>query len=290
MPELGIMLAIVSAMGANVAFLCKHRGANEAPAVRFSHPLRSAIALFASRWWMLGWLVGAVAWGFHVAAMAVAPLSLVQAVMAGGLALLVLPAQAWFRIRLGWREWCGLGLSAGGLALLAVTADASHAHSAYSLAGLIAFEGSAVALGVTLLLPGTSGRLRGHDGVVLGVAAGVMVGVGNIAIKALSGTVPGDPFSLVSPWLLVAVGAGIAGFFSLARGLQLGAPIQVIALSSIAANVAAIGGGVLVFGDPIGSGALDVVVRSAAFVAVIAAAALMPTPRVPPPAVAGQSA
>ena len=58
------MLAIVSAMGANVAFLCKHRGANAAPEVRFSHPLASAAALFRSRWWTIGWVIGAVAWGF----------------------------------------------------------------------------------------------------------------------------------------------------------------------------------------------------------------------------------
>jgi hypothetical protein len=284
MPELGIILARVAALGANVAFLCKYRGANEAPAVRFSHPLSSAISLFRSRWWTLGWLAGAVAWVFHVAAMSVAPLSLVQAVMAGGLALLALPAQAWFRISLGWREWAGLALSAGGLALLAVTADTSHDHSAYSAAALVAFEGAAVALGIALLLHGSSGRARGHDGVLLAVAAGVMIGVGNVAIKALSGTFHGDLMSLISPWTLLAVGAGLAAFMSLARGLQLGAPIQVIALSSIAANVAAIAGGVLVFGDPVGSDALGIVARSAAFAAVIAAAALLPAPRTPQPA------
>lgn len=281
MPELGITLALVAALVANVAFLCKHRGANEAPAVRFSHPLGSALALFRSRWWTLGWLAGAVAWGFHVAAMAIAPLSLVQAVMAGGLALLAIPAQAWFRISLGWREWTGLALSAGGLALLAVTADTSHAHSSYSLAALIAFEGGAVALGAVLLLHGSSGRARGHDGVLLAVAAGVMIGVGNVAIKALSGSVHGDLASLLSPWALVAIGAGLAAFLALARGLQLGAAIQIIALSSIAANAAAIVGGVLVFGDPVGSDALGIVARSAAFAAVIAAAALLPAPRTP---------
>lgn len=286
MPELGIILALVAALAANIAFLCKHRGANEAPAVRFSHPLGSAIALFRSRWWALGWLAGAVAWLFHVAAMAVAPLSLVQAVMAGGLALLALPAQAWFRISLGWREWAGLALSAGGLALLAITADTSHAHSAYSLAGMIVFEGAAVALGIALLLHGSRAAARDHNGVMLAVAAGVMIGVGNVAIKALSGTVPSDALALVSPWTLVAVGAGLAAFLALARGLQLGAAIQVIALSSIAANVAAIAGGVLVFGDPVGSDALGIVARSAAFAAVIAAAVLLPAPRTPQPAAA----
>jgi drug/metabolite transporter (DMT)-like permease len=287
MPELGIILALVSAMGANVAFLCKHRGANRAPAVRFSHPLQSGRALFRSKWWAIGFAMATVAWVFHVAAITLAPLSLVQAVMAGGLALLAIPAQIWFRIKLGWREWTGLALSAAGLALLAVTADTSHSHSAYSLAGLVAFEGGAVAIGAALLLHGSRGGHHTHsDGVLFGAAAGVLIGVSNVAIKALSGEVPGDLLAILSPWTLVAVAAGVASFFGLARGLQLGAAIQVIALSSIAANVAAIIGGVIVFGDPIGADALGIVARSAAFAAVIAAAALLPAPRAPRPAAA----
>jgi hypothetical protein len=281
MPEVGILLALVSAMGANVAFLCKYRGANAAPEVRFSHPIASAVALFRSKWWAIGWGIGALAWAFYVGAVAVAPLSTVQAVMAGGLALLAIPAQIWFRIKLGWREWTGLGLSAGGLALLAVTADPSHTGSAYSLAALIAFEGGAIAVGLFLLLHGSLGRKRGHDGVLLAVAAGLLVGVGNVAIKALSGSSFDGPLSLISPWALVAVAAGLLAFFGLARGLQLGCPVQVIALSSIAANAAAIVGGVIVFGDPVGGDALAIVARSAAFAAVIAAAALLPAPRTP---------
>ena len=286
MPELGILLALVSAMGANVAFLCKYRGANAAPAVSFAHPLRSAVALFRSKWWAIGWGVGAVAWLFYVGAVAVAPLSTVQAVMAGGLALLAIPAQIWFRISLGWREWTGLALSASGLALLAITADPSHTGSVYSLAALIAFEGGLVAIGGFLLLHGSLGRDRAHDGVLLAVAAGLLVGVGNVAIKALSGSSFDGPLSLISPWALVAVAAAVLAFFGLARGLQLGCPVQVIALSSIAANAAAIVGGVLVFGDPIGGDALGIIARSAAFAAVIAAAALLPAPRTPQTATA----
>jgi hypothetical protein len=284
MPELGIILALVSAMGANVAFLCKHRGANAAPEVRFSHPLRSAAALFRSRWWTIGWIIGAVGWGFHVAAMSLAPLSIVQAVMAAGLALLVIPAQRWFGIRLGAREWWGLGLSAAGLALLAITADPSHAHSAYSLAGLIAFEGGLVAVGAFLFLHGSRGLNHGRNGVLLGVAAGLLIGVGNVAIKAVSGSMSGDLLGIVSPWTAVAVAAGVLAFYGIARGLQLGAALQVIALSSIAANVAAIVGGIIVFGDPVGADALGIVVRSLAFAAVIAAAALLPVPRTTRPA------
>jgi hypothetical protein len=104
------------------------------------------------------------------------------------------------------------------------------------------------------------------------------MGVSDVAIKALTGTVPGDPLSILGPWTLVAAFGGVGAFFALARGLQIGGAIQVIALSSVAGNLAAVLGGIIVFGDPVGSGALDIVARATAFAAVIAAAALIPAP------------
>ncbi len=280
MSELGIIFAVASALAANVAILCKHRGATSAPTVRFTRPLQSAIALFRSKWWLIGFAVAAVAWGFHVAAMALAPLSMVQVVTAGGLALLALPAQKFFGIRLGRREWAGLFLSAFGLAWLAVTAEASEVHSAYSFAALLAFEGGLVAVGAMLLHRGSKGADHERSGVMLGVAAGILVGVGNVSTKALTGGVASDGLlALVSPWSVLTVIAGLLAFFALARGLQIGPPIQVIALSSIAANISAIAGGILVFGDPIGADALGIIARAAAFCAVIAAAVLIPAPR-----------
>jgi hypothetical protein len=74
----------------------------------------------------------------------------------------------------------------------------------------------------------------------------------------------------------MAIVGGIGGFLALARGLQLGEPMAVIVAFSASATLSAITGGVLVFGDPLGSDALDVVARCLAFVAVIGAAALLP--------------
>jgi hypothetical protein len=45
----GLGLAVGSALGTNVAFLCKYRGAVAAPPVRAAHPLRSGVGLFRSR-------------------------------------------------------------------------------------------------------------------------------------------------------------------------------------------------------------------------------------------------
>ena len=279
MLELGITLSIACAFLTNVSGLCKHRGAIAAPAVSFRHPGRSAVALFRSRWWTIGFTVAAAAWLLHVAALSVAPLSLVQMLISGGLVLIAFPAERWFGLHLGPRQWAGLGLSAGGLALLALSTDASGAHASYSIPAMAAFEAGAIGLGVVLLLGGRSDDPGPRHGAALGAAAGLLVGVSDVSIKALTGTVPGDPLSILGPWTMVAIVAGVLAFFALARGLQTGEAIAVITLSSVAANCAAILGGVLVFGDPMGNGAVEVVARSLAFVAVIAAAALMPAPR-----------
>ena len=279
MTEAGLLLALGCALLTNVALLCKHRGAVEAPSVAFSHPLRSAASLFGSKWWTIGFAIAFVAWALHVAALAIAPLSMVQAVIAGGLALLALPARHLFGISLGWRELTGLGLSAGGLAFLALTATDHPTSGQYEVATMAAFEGGAIMLGVALLLSGARGDAHPHGGLLLGAAAGLLIGVSDVALKALAETVPGDLAAIISPWTAVALLASIGAFYALARSLQLGDAVEVIVVSSVAANCAAIGGGVLVFGDPVGSDALGVAARAAAFVAVIAAAALIPAPR-----------
>jgi hypothetical protein len=280
MSEFGLLLALGCALLSNVALLCKYRGANSAPDVRFSHPLSSAAALFGSKWWTIGFLVAFLAWGLHVGALAIAPLSLVQAVIAGGIALLAIPARHMFGIKLGWRELLGLALSAGGLAFLALTAaDQPAGVTEYSQTTMAAFQGGAIAIGLTLLLSGSRGGGHRHGGLMLGASAGLLVGVSDVAIKALAELVPGSPAAILSPWTMVALIAAVAAFYALARSLQLGDAIEVIVVSSVAANCAAIVGGVLVFGDPVGSDALGVIARSAAFAAVIGAAALIPAPR-----------
>jgi hypothetical protein len=67
-------------------------------------------------------------------------------------------------------------------------------------------------------------------------------------------------------------------FYASARSLQIGLAIEVIAITSVAANLAAILGGILVFGEPVGSGAVGIIARLLAFGLVIAGAALVLAP------------
>jgi hypothetical protein len=277
--QIGILLALACALATNLGFLLKHRGACAAPDVDWLHPLRSGAALFRSKWFAIGMLVAVVAWGFHVAAMAMAPLSLVQAVISGGLVFLTVLAERYFGCCVGRRQWLGVGFTALGLALLAVTLPHGGTDARYSMAAMVAFEAGLLAVGLLLVLSHKLGAPHQHHGVLLGTASGILFGVSDVAIKALTGQIGADGFGgLLSPWLLTCIAASVIAFFASARGLQKGEAVPVITLTAAGANVSAIAGGILVFGDPMPGNAFGIVLQTLAFALVIAAAALTPAP------------
>ncbi len=289
-PLFGILLALVCALTTNVGFLYKHRGACAAPAVDMRHPLRTARSLFANPLFAIGMLIASGAWVFHVAAMSMAPLSVVQAVLAGGVVLLAVMAERIFGLRIGRRQWLGLGLTALGLVLLGLTLPVAHGpDSRFSLPGMISFEAALICGGTLLIMGPRIGAPREHHGFMLGAAAGIMFGVSDIAIKAISGLVgSAGPAGLLTPWVVVCVIASIAAFYASAKGLQDGDPVPVIAVTGAAANVAGIIGGIAVFGDPLSANPLSLFLQCFAFMLVLGAAWLMPAPvRVVGPVLAG---
>lgn len=150
----GLICALLSALGTNLAFLFKHRGALAAPDVD-----------------------------------TLAPISIGQAVLGGGLVFLAVLAERFFGFELGRRQWIGIGLVAVSLSLLTLTGGGGggEAHSGYSLAGMIVFEGVAVGVGVLLVLSQLIERIPAQRGVLLGIAGGLGFGISDVAIKALSG-------------------------------------------------------------------------------------------------------
>ena len=221
-----------------------------------------------------------MAWLFYVAALWLVQLSVVQAVISGGLVFLAVLAERFFGFHLGRRQWIGLGITAAGLAVLGATGGSAVHAGRSSLAALIALEAGAFAAG-SLLVAGSLRlpRLHPSEGLVLGAAAGCLFGVCDIALKFLTNAAAGGlTDALLSPWALAAVAASVVAFYSSARSLQIGPAIPVIAFTSVAANVIAISGGILVFHDSIGVGAPEIAGRMLAFGLVIAGAALMPAP------------
>lgn len=277
----GILLALTCAVVANLAFFLKYRGANDVPQVSPRHPLRSARQLFGSKWFTLGMIVATASWGLHVAALAIAPMSVVQVALAAGVVLIAVMADKIFGFEVGPRQWVGLLLTAAALVTLGITLPAMHgSHSRFSADAMIAFEATLFGVGGLLIMgPRVGGRAE-HHGVMLGAAAGVLFGVSDTAIKALTGILGahGALALLTSPWLIVAIAASILAFYASARGLQDGEAVPVIAVTGTTANIAGIASGIIVFGDPMPGDAAGIVLQMLAFLLVIVASALMPAP------------
>ena len=279
--HLGILLALLCAVASNVAFFYKHRGACEACAVDIKHPLRTAKSLWSSKWFAAGMAIGAGAWLLHVAAISLAPLSIVQAVLSGGVALLAVMAEKFFGLTTTPRQWWGLALMALGLILLGITLPASEgSHSTFSEPAMIAFQGGLLGVGALLIMGPRIGGKAEHHGVMLAAAAGILFGVCNVGVKALTGMIgaEGLVLGLLSPWTLVAITGSVAAFYASARSLQDGEAVEVIAITGTAANISCIAGGIIVFGDPMPGTTLGIVVQALAFVLVIVASALTPAP------------
>jgi drug/metabolite transporter (DMT)-like permease len=278
----GLAFAFGSAVTTSIGFLLRHRGAVEVPDVDGRHPLRSIRDLFAEKWWTIGFGVAIVAWLMHVTALKLAPLSFVQAVLASGFVALGVAAERYFGFELRRREWTGIALTTAGLVLLAVTAASSKtggSHSKYAIGAAVAFEAGLVGCGALFMLSPRVERVRGRSGALLGVAAGLLFTVSHIGIKALSHSVDfARPSTLLTPWIPIVVGAAVVAFFVSARSLQIGPAVPVIALTAASSNLTAILAGIVVFGDPLGSNALLITMRIAAFALVIVAAALLPAP------------
>jgi drug/metabolite transporter (DMT)-like permease len=273
----GLLLAVACAAGASIGGLWKQKGAVQVRDVEFGHPLQSAAALFRSKWFVIGWIAAVIAWLLHVGALALAPLSLAQAVISGGIVLLGLLAERFFDLEVTRRQWVGLALLGLGMAVLGVTAHGESNHSSYGILAVCAFEVGAVALGLAFAVGCCAERLRDQHGLLLGLTGGIFFGVSDISIKAVTGGSHGV-LGYVGPWTFLGILTAVGAFFATAKSLQIGNAVAVIAVTTSAANVLGIIGGIVLFGDPLGKDPATVFGRLFAFVLVVAAVTLVPAP------------
>jgi hypothetical protein len=282
--QLGVLLAVATAIASLVGFLLKHCGAIESPDVDWRRPISSSLRLFGSRAYSIGMAVAMASWGFHVAALALAPISLVQTVIAGGLVLLTVLANWFFAHEVHMREWVGVGMTAFGLAFLAGTmgSTADHAHADFTPATLALYVGILTAAGTAAAIAGWQTR---HGASLVAMSAGLLWGASDVSIKALSGTLDERGIAVMThPLALVILALSLYGLLVSTRSLQRGRAVPVIAITSAAANVTTIAAGPIVFGEPMPDDPLGLGLRLLAFGLVVTAAALTPPPRTPAPA------
>ncbi len=267
----GLLLALASAAALNWGFYAQHGAASALPPLALRRPLASLRVLLRSRRWLVGFATGIGGWALYVAALARAPLSLVQAASAGGIGLLALLASRG-GAALTLRERVAVGASVAGLALLGGSlAGHSGGGQRGTTAALALWIGTSAA--AAALLSGRGGEALA-PGAGLGAAAGLLYAAGDVATKAAVGS--GARLALV-PVVLALHGLA---FVALQLGFQRGGALATAGVATLATNALPIAGGMVVFREPLPHGILGAL-RAAAFALTVLGAALIARPELP---------
>jgi hypothetical protein len=256
----GLLAALGSALALNWGYSAQHGAAAALPTLSLRSPLRSLRLLFTHRRWAIGFAVGIGGWVLYIAALRVAPLSLVQSVSAGGIGVLALLAWQLGGTRPARRELTALALALLGLVALALTLTSSSPHSQHgSLPAVLVWVGGSLVLATVIV--GTGTRFVGA-GAVFGIAAGVLYAAGDVATKVAIGG--GARLALVAA---VLVCHGLA-FVALQLGFQRGGVLATAGLASLFTNAVPIAAGLMLFGEGLPAG-WQGAVRATAFAAVV---------------------
>jgi hypothetical protein len=233
---LGLVLAVVSSVAINGGYALQHASASHLPALSLRRPLGSFKLLLRSGRWTIGFFGGIAGWLLYLAALALAPLSLVQAASAGGIAVLAIGGP-----RLTRAERVGVFSALGGLLLLALSLG-SHSPSTHGTAAavIVWMLASAGAAGVSIVvLPRGAG---------LGTAAGVLYAAGDVGTKA---ALAGGARLFFVPALLAC---HAVAFACLQLAFQRGGRLETAGLAVLWTNALPIVAGTVLFGESLPSG------------------------------------
>jgi uncharacterized membrane protein len=286
----GLTLAFVSAAAFNWSWVAQHTITSALPPLTVRRPWHSLRLLFGQPRWLFAFVLGIAGWVLYVVALRLAPLSLVQAVSAGGLGLLAVFAQRAEGIPLPRREWAGVGLAVVGLVFLSVSlaggSSDGHRGSWIAVAAWFAASGLAACLAI---VPGARMLAPGGG---WGLAAGLVYAAADVGTKeAVFG---GSLLVFIVPvWIF----HGIA-FTLIQLAFQRGRALATAGLSSFCTNALPIVAGISIFHETTPSGALGLL-RFVAFGCVVVGAAAVarreeealtqeepPEPAIPAPATA----
>jgi hypothetical protein len=270
----GLALALAATVALDAGFVLQQLAAAKLRPLSLKEPRLSVLALVGARRWVLGFVLGLGGWGLYLAALTIAPLSLVQSVAAGGVAIVVLLIAIARHARPSGREAAGAAFASAGLvALVASVAVAP---------GVPAPRAPTIAIAIVLSLLAAAALAAGRRGTAAaaGLAAGLLYGGGDVASKLLLAGGPLEPARIVgSGWLYATLGAHLGAFAFLQRSFQRGDAVASIGTMTAATNLVPIVAGVAVLGDPMPLSPLLAGLRLAAFAACVAGAWLLSASR-----------
>ena len=262
----GLVLAFVSAVVINLAYLREHDAVSGLPPLSMRHPVHSVLLLLGDRKWLVGFGMETAGFMLYVAALALAPLSLVQSIAAGGIGVLAYASARMAGRRLTRAETAGVLLSVLGLVALAVSLVGGHAKQGGGDIGpILLWLGVTAFLGIVCV---AVGRRRWGAAVANGIAGGLFFSIGDISTKLA--TQGGARVAFAVPLLLgYSAGTGL-----LQLGYQAGGALTVAGLATLVTNALPIAAGTVVLDEPLPGGVLGVV-RAIAFAAVVTGAVLL---------------
>jgi hypothetical protein len=267
-----IVLQVVSTTLTNIAYLRQHNAAAALPVLSMRRPLHSVRLLVGDRSWMLGFAMESSGFLLYAAALALAPLALIQSIGAGGIGVLAWASAHINRRRLTGRERAGVLFSVVGLLALGVSlAGGSGNGNGGSVGPILVWLGLTAGAAVLLL---AFGRRLGAGPVAYGLAGGLFFSIGDISTKVT--TQGGVRTAFV---VLVIVGYSL-GTGLIQVGYQSGSALTVAGLATLMTNALPIAASSVVLDEPVPSGALGAA-RLLAFAAVTTGAVLLARPETP---------
>ena len=270
-----LVLAFASTTLISLSYLLEHGAVAGLPPLSLRRPRHSLTLLLTNRAWLLGFAMESGGFALYVAALALAPLALVQCVEAGGVGILALASARLAHRKMTRREAWGATLAVAGLAFLAVSLTGGSDSSTHgSLAEIALWLGAITGTAVLVL---TSGRAFLGRGVGNGIAGGLFFAAGDICTKLAT---EGGARTL---FVIPLIAGYLLGTSLLQIGYQSGAALTVAGIATLLTNAVPIAAGTVMLHEPLPTGALGVV-RMLAFVAVTAGAILLAKPDRPAPA------
>ena len=262
---IGLGLAFVAAVVTNMAYSLEHDAAAALPRLSPRRPLRTVDFLIHDRRWMKAFVAETTGWLMYVAALRLAPLALVQAVTASGMAVLAIATARGHPSRLARRERFAVVLALSGLILLGfslVGGQPSDRHP--PVIGIVVWMAACAGLAVLLIVQPT----RFGRAATLGLSAGLLFADGDVSAKLIG---YGGPWLLALVPLIIAYGTGTS---VLQSAYQRGDALTAAGMATMVTNAIPIMAGFVLFGERLPSGGRAVLQIAAFACLVVSAVAL----------------
>jgi len=231
--DVGLALALLSATAYNSGLIVEKQALAQMPSISAREIVSVALRLLSAPRWLAGFALMLCGLGFQVLALMLAPVTLVQPLIAGGVVVVLVLSRLVLHEHLDRVQYACVGIMALSVVLLALSAGGASAEVGHHVSGLLL---TAVALpsclaglmaGASALRAGTRKHRAPVIGVSYGIATGLLYGVAALAIKALSGSllhshgVAGTAGAVLSsPYLYVMTGCSALGLVLFQTALQ----------------------------------------------------------------------